>query len=225
MRKRPSNKKRTTANSAFNLENTLVAKTENQKNYIRSIVENDIIFCIGPAGSGKSYVAAGIACEYLHRKEISKIIVTRPLICTGKDIGSLPGELSEKILPYLSPMKNNIEHFLGHRYYGYYFNEKKILFEPLELMRGSTFDDAIMILDEAQNCTLEQIKMFVTRIGQKSKVIINGDIDQTDLKNKSGLDVCINKLMDVEGIAICELTVQDIQRHDIIGKFLQALEK
>jgi phosphate starvation-inducible PhoH-like protein len=206
------------------LQNNLTAKTENQKKYIRAIVENDIIFCIGPSGSGKSFVAAGIACEYLHKKKIDQIIISRPLICTGKDIGSLPGELKEKINPYLSPMQNNLKHFLGNRYYGLYINENKILFETLELMRGATFNNAIMILDEAQNCTLEQIKMFVTRIGENSKVIINGDINQTDLKNKSGLDLCINKVCDVEGVEVTEMSNIDIQRHSIIAKFLQAIE-
>ena len=166
----------------------LEAKTPNQKEQIRSIIENDIVFCSGPSGSGKSFIAAGIAAEHLHRADIEQIIITRPLVCTGKDIGSLPGELGEKIAPYLLPMKENLKFFLGRSYYGHYDNDGQILYKPLEIMRGSTFHNAYMILDEAQNCTVEQIKMFITRMGKNSKVLINGDINQDDLRGRSGLD-------------------------------------
>jgi len=200
------------------------AKTDNQRDYIRSIIENDIIFCSGPAGSGKSFIAAGLAAEHLHHGKIQQVIITRPLVCTGKDIGSLPGEMDEKIAPYLLPMKENLQFFLGRAYYGLYMNEGQIIYRPLEVMRGSTFHDSYMILDEAQNCTEEQIKMFVSRMGQNSKVLINGDVDQNDLRGRSGLSYCMNKLRDIEGIATCKLTYQDIQRNGIIGRFLQALE-
>lgn len=202
----------------------LEAKTPNQKEYIRSIIENDIVFCSGPSGSGKSFIAAGIAAEHLHRADIEQIIITRPLVCTGKDIGSLPGELGEKIAPYLLPMKENLKFFLGRSYYGHYDNDGQILYKPLEIMRGSTFHNAYMILDEAQNCTVEQIKMFITRMGKNSKVLINGDINQDDLRGRSGLDFCMEKLDSVEGIGICRLSYEDIQRNDIIGRVLTALE-
>ena len=205
-------------------ENVLVAKTENQKTYIRSIVENDITFCTGPSGTGKSFIAAGIAAEHLVKDKIETIIVTRPLICTGKDIGSLPGELNEKIKPYLQPMEENLKYFLGRDKFGLYFNTRRIKFEPLETMRGATFHNAYMILDEAQNCTLEQIKMFITRMGENSKVIINGDTKQTDLYNNTGLSYCLNKLSDINGIGICELGYSDIQRNGILGAVLYALE-
>ena len=205
---------------------TVSAKTENQKNYIRGILENDIIFCSGPAGSGKSYIAAGITCEHLYRGNIEKIIITRPLVCTGKDIGSLPGELQEKINPYLVPMRENLKHFLGPWNYNKYYSESRIVFEPLEMMRGRTFHDTYMILDEAQNCTFDQIKMFITRMGQNSKVLINGDIKQTDLtRGRSGLESCIHKLKSIDGVAICELTHADIQRNDLIAKVLRVLEE
>lgn len=200
------------------------AKTYNQKEYIRAIIENDIVFCSGPSGSGKSFVAAGIASEHLHRGEIEQIIITRPLVCTGKDIGSLPGELGEKIAPYLLPMRENLQFFLGRSYYGYYDNEGQIIYRPLEVMRGSTFHNAYMILDEAQNCTVDQIKMFITRMGKNSKVLINGDINQDDLRGRSGLEFCMQKLDSVEGIGICRLSYEDIQRNDIIGRVLNALE-
>ena len=204
--------------------NVLEAKTENQKNYIRSIVENDVVFCTGPSGSGKSFIAAGIAAHKLLKDEIDSIIVTRPLVCTGRDLGSLPGELNEKIKPYLQPMEENLRYFLGRDRFGMYFNQRRIRFEPLETMRGSTFHDSYMILDEAQNCTLEQIKMFVTRMGKHSKALINGDNKQTDIFRDSGLDFCIERLSKVEGVGISKLEYHDIQRNGIIGAVLYALE-
>lgn len=199
-------------------------KTNNQKDYIRSIFENEVIFCSGPSGCGKSYIAAGIAAEHLHRGDIEQIIVSRPIVCTGKEIGALPGDLSEKINPYLMPMQENFKFFLGQAFYGLYSNERKIRYEPIEIMRGATFNNAYMILDEAQNCTFDQIKMFITRMGQNSKVLINGDTRQTDLKGKSGLWSCMNKLKNIEGIAIVNMDNSDIQRHGMIGKILNALE-
>ena len=203
---------------------SVTAKTPNQKDYIRSIVENDITFCCGPAGSGKSFVAAGIAASHLHKGETSRIIVTRPLVCTGKDIGALPGELDEKIAPYLTPMQENLRFFLGQSYYGYYNNEGKLKYEPLEVMRGATFHDSYMILDEAQNCTFEQIKMFITRMGENSKIIINGDINQSDIRGLGGLEYCMDRLEAVDGVGVCELDYDDIQRNGILGRILDALE-
>ena len=200
------------------------AKTPNQKEYIRSIVENDVIFCTGPSGCGKSFISSGIASSHLHRGEIEQVLITRPLVCTGKDLGSLPGDLLEKIAPYLLPMQENFKHFLGRAYYGMYYNEGRIKYQPLEVMRGSTFHNTYMILDEAQNCTWEQIKMFITRMGQGSKVIINGDIRQTDLNRRSGLEEIIDKLQDLEGVGICRLGYSDIQRNGILGQILTRLE-
>lgn len=201
------------------------AKTDNHKQYIKSIIENDITICVGPAGSGKSYIPIGLFAQYLHSGKYNQIIATRPLVCTGKDIGSLPGEMNEKIAPYLKPIEENIKNFLGPIYYGRYFNDGKIRYEPLELMRGATFSNSLMILDEAQNCTLEQIKMFITRMGENSKIVINGDIKQTDIKNLNGLNVILSKLSSIDGIGICKLTYDDIQRNGLIGKVLNALEE
>lgn len=217
-------KSRTNQNTLQNKVKPLEAKTENQKNYIRSIVENDIVFCTGPSGCGKSYCAAGIASYMLHAGDYSNILVTRPLVCTGKDVGSLPGELMEKIGPYMTPMQENLRTFLGQSLYGYYYNERAIRFEALEVMRGATFNNTIMILDEAQNCTKEQIKMFVTRMGEDSKVLINGDIKQTDLREKSGLLDIINRVSGIKGIDVCELSYSDIQRNGLLGDFLNAVE-
>lgn len=205
-------------------KNTLIARTENQKNYIRSIIENEVTFCTGPSGTGKSFIVAGVASEHILKDKIETIVVTRPLVCTGKDIGSLPGELNEKIKPYLQPMEENLKYFLGRDHFGLYYNTRRIRFEPLETMRGFTFHNAYMILDEAQNCTLEQIKMFITRMGENSKVIINGDTKQTDLRDKSGLMYCIDKLKQTHGIGICQLGYSDIQRNGILGAILHALE-
>ncbi len=204
--------------------NVLEAKTENQRNYIRSIIENDVTFCTGPSGTGKSFIAAGIAASKLLKDEVDTIIVTRPLVCTGKDIGSLPGELNDKIKPYLAPMEENLKYFLGRDKFGLYFNTRRIRFEPLETMRGATFHNSYMILDEAQNCTMEQIKMFITRMGEHSKVIINGDTKQTDLYRDSGLYYCLEKLNNLQGVGICSLGYNDIQRNGILGRILNALE-
>jgi phosphate starvation-inducible PhoH-like protein len=203
---------------------TITAKTRNQKLYIRAIIENDVTICIGPAGSGKSYIAAGIAAEHLVKDKIERIVVTRPLVCVGRNIGALPGELEEKIRPYLKPMEENLRHFIGHDGYSHCLQAGTIKYEPLEVMRGATYHHTYMILDEAQNCTMDQIKMFITRMGKNSKVIINGDIRQSDLGPMSGLDVCIKKLVNVDGVGVVELGNEDIQRHGIIGQILTALE-
>jgi phosphate starvation-inducible PhoH-like protein len=198
--------------------------TKNQDDYIKGIKDNDIIFCTGPAGSGKSYIAAGLATEYLLGGKCEQVIISRPLVCTGKEIGSLPGELTDKINPYLGPIQDSLKKLLG-QYYGLYINDKKIRYEPLELMRGYTFDNSIMILDEAQNCTAEQIKMFITRIGKESKVIINGDIKQTDISKRSGLEFIIERASKVLGVSVARLTYDDILRNDIIYRFLRAVEE
>lgn len=201
----------------------LKAKTKNQEDYIVSIITNDIIFCTGPSGSGKSFIAAGIAAEKLLSGETDQLIITRPLVSSGKDIGALPGEVSDKVKPYLAPMEENLKYFMkGH--YTQFLNDGKIRYEPLELMRGATFHDSYMILDEAQNCDSDQIKMFITRMGENSKVLINGDTKQTDLHGSSGLSFCMNKLKNIRGVAINRLLYEDIQRNGILGRVLSALE-
>jgi phosphate starvation-inducible PhoH-like protein len=221
MREKPS---RRHSRKQYNNLIPLEAKTPNQKEYIKNIVENDVIFCSGPSGSGKSFVASGIAAHHLHAGDIEKIIITRPLVCSGKDVGSLPGELFEKIAPYQGPMQENLKYFLTQTFYGLYMNRGQICYAPLETMRGATFNNSYMLLDEAQNCTFEQIKMFITRMGQNSKVLINGDVDQTDLKYNSGLQECMHRLSAVNNVGICKLTYDDIQRHGLLGDILRALE-
>lgn len=224
MKKKQNRKSSRKQESAPQKVKIVQGKTKNQDSYIKSIIDNEIIFCTGPSGCGKSYVASGMASQKLFYGDIETIVVTRPLVCTGKQLGALPGELSEKIAPYLMPMEENLKHFFGPAYYGQYFNNKQIKYLPLEVMRGSTFNDSYMILDEAQNCSFEQIKMFITRMGNNSKVLINGDIKQTDIKSQSGLAKCIEMLYNVEGVGICELDKSDIQRNGILGRVLNALE-
>ena len=199
------------------------AKTPNQKEYIIKINNNDIVFCTGPSGSGKTFIAAGIAADKLFRGEIDKIIVTRPMISSGSDMGALPGDVDEKLGPYIDPMQEKLKFFLRN-YYGKFINDGCIQYRPLELMRGATFDNSYMILDEAQNCTSQQIKMFITRMGEDSKVLINGDTNQTDLDGHSGLAFCVNKLRFVHGVGSIQLNNSDIQRNGIIGRVLNALE-
>jgi phosphate starvation-inducible PhoH-like protein len=198
--------------------------TDNQDKYIKSIEDKSIIFCTGPAGSGKSFIAAGLSAQYLLDGEYEQLIVSRPLVCTGKEVGSLPGELADKIKPYFGPIQDSLKKFLG-PYYGLCVNDHRIRFEPLEFMKGYTFNNTIMVLDEAQNCTTEQIKMFVTRIGSNSKVIINGDVRQTDIPKRSGLEYIIEKIKNISEISVIRLTYDDIQRHDLVSKFLRAVDE
>ena len=198
--------------------------TKNHEDYIRSIVENDVTICMGPSGTGKSYICAGLAAQWLHAGRYDQVIVTRPLVNAGQNIGALPGEMKDKIAPYLMPMQENFAFFLGQAFFGHYFNNKQIRFEPLETMRGATFNNSILILDESQNCTPEQIKLFITRIGKGSKVIINGDAKQTDIFKKSGLLDVSRKLRDIDGIGVVQMDRSDIQRNGIIGRILAALE-
>ena len=220
MTRRRSKKKQNKSYSFVTLE----PKSYNQNLYVNSIEKNDITFCTGPSGTGKSFICAGVSAQKLVEQEARQIIITRPLVATGKEIGSLPGDVSEKILPYLKPMEENLKFFLKD-YYSDSLNYGRIRYEPLELMRGATFHDSIMILDEAQNCTSEQIKMFITRMGENSKVIINGDVMQTDLNKKSGLNYCIDRLKNIDGVGIIKFNYEDIQRNGIIGNVLEALER
>lgn len=201
----------------------LEAKTEHQKDYIRSIVDNDITFCSGPAGCGKSFISAGIASQHLRSGKTENILVTRPLVSAGGNLGALPGNVKEKVDPYLSPMKEHLRYFLTQKMYGNYANNFAIRFEPLETMRGANCHNTYMILDEAQNCTLKQIKMFLTRMGHNSKVIINGDLKQTDLHN-SGLAEAIDRLRSLQGVGIVNMDYSDIQRHPLLAAVLKALD-
>jgi|TARA_R110000751_G_scaffold42975_1_gene99410 phosphate starvation-inducible PhoH-like protein len=203
----------------------LTAKTKNQEYYIELMSLCDVTFCTGPAGTGKTAVAVGVACDYLLDKRVEKIVITRPVIEAGRGLGFLPGTLDEKIHPYLIPVLEEMKYRLGSDRVRSYRNEGLIEICPLEYMRGRNFHNSFMILDEAQNATFEQLKMFVTRIGWNSKAVINGDLDQTDLLDNSsgGLEEFVNRLDNVKGVGIAELTNEDIIRNKIISKIIDAL--
>tara|TARA_R110000824_G_scaffold9932_12_gene44150 strand:+ start:2343 stop:3014 length:672 start_codon:yes stop_codon:yes gene_type:complete len=202
----------------------LKPKTENQAEYIRSMVESSVTFCAGPAGSGKTAVAVGLACEYILQNKVEKIVITRPVVESGRGLGFLPGSLTEKIQPYLVPIVEEMKLYLGRETYNSMRSVNAIEICPLEYMRGRNFHNAFMILDEAQNATFEQIKMFLTRIGLGSKAVINGDLDQTDLRGEAGgLSECMSKLSGLHGLAICELDHSDIVRNGIISSILERL--
>lgn len=204
----------------------LIPKTKNQADYMRCVIENDVTLCTGPAGSGKSCIATGLACDFLIRGDVEKIIITRPVIESGKGLGYLPGTMLEKMNPYMIPIIEEMKQYLGDATVGACRAQNVIEICPLEYMRGRNFHNTFMILDEAQNCTFEQIKMFITRVGVGSKVIINGDTDQSDLPEytKGGLSRFMNCLKNVDGLAICELDSTDIVRNGIIPRILEKLK-
>lgn len=200
-------------------------KTDNQADYIRAMADSDVTLCVGPAGTGKTAVAVGLACEYILDKKVKKIVITRPVVEAGKGLGFLPGTFAEKIHPYLVPVLEEMNLYLLPDKVNSLRSMNLIEICPLEYMRGRNFHNSFMILDEAQNCTREQIKMFMTRIGWDSKAVINGDIDQSDLPMslRGGLAECLDKLEDVEGVGICQLTSDDIIRNDVIARILSKL--
>ena len=202
----------------------LKAKTDNQQGYIDEMVDADVTFCSGPAGSGKTSVAVGLACEYLMEERVKKIIITRPVVESGRGLGHLPGTLVEKINPYLVPIIEEMNMYLTPSRVENMRENGTIELCPLEYMRGRNFHECFMILDEAQNATFEQIKMFITRIGRNSKAVINGDLRQSDLGNTSGgLEKCMDTLELVEGVAVCELDYSDIIRSDVVARILKTL--
>jgi phosphate starvation-inducible PhoH-like protein len=204
----------------------LKAKTENQAKYISAIEDSDVTFCSGPAGSGKTSVSVGFACEYLLQEKVKKIIITRPTVESGRGLGYLPGTLVEKINPYLIPIIEEMSIYLTASSVENYRQEGIIEICPLEYMRGRNFHECFIILDEAQNATFEQVKMFITRLGRKSKAVINGDLKQSDLgPDSGGLLTCMNKLRGVEGVSVCELTYCDIIRSDVVARILEKLNE
>jgi phosphate starvation-inducible PhoH-like protein len=204
----------------------LKPKSINQENYIISMVENDVTICTGPAGSGKSSVAVGLACSWLLENKIEKIIITRPTVENGRGLGFLPGNKDEKIHPYLVPVLEEMEQYLGKQLLEKYRAVGIIEMCPLEYMRGRNFHHSFMILDEAQNATYEQIKMFLTRIGMYSTAVINGDADQSDLpiSMRGGLENVQKRLFGLQGVGTCELDASDIVRNPIIGRILERLK-
>ncbi len=202
-------------------------KTLGQKKYIEAIKENTIVFGIGPAGTGKTYLAVAMAVTALRNKEVDRIILTRPAIEAGEKLGFLPGDLQSKVDPYLRPLYDGMYEMMGAE--GFLRNQERGMIEvaPLAYMRGRTLDNAFIILDEAQNTTPEQMKMFLTRIGFGSKAIVTGDVTQVDLPDgkKSGLSEAQRILKGIEDIAFCILTEKDVVRHPLVQKIIKAYEK
>lgn len=203
------------------------ARTQNQKLMVSLAEKNDIIFAIGPAGTGKTYTAVALAVRALKNKQVKKIILTRPAVEAGESLGFLPGDLKEKIDPYLRPLYDALDDMIPADKLGYYMQTRVIEIAPLAYMRGRTLDHAYIILDEAQNTTDLQIKMFLTRIGANAKAIITGDMSQIDLpKNqRSGLEKATKILKNIDGIAHIELDEEDVVRHRLVKAIIKAYDK
>lgn len=203
------------------------AKTIGQKRYIDNINNNDIVFGIGPAGTGKTYLAMAAAVRAFKSKEVNRIILTRPAVEAGENLGFLPGDLQNKVDPYLRPLYDALFEILGHDTYNNLLEKGLIEVAPLAYMRGRTLDSAFVILDEAQNTTNEQMKMFLTRLGYGSKAIITGDVTQIDLPRgkQSGLKTVLRILAGVKGIGITYLNKNDIVRHPLVQRIIDAYEK
>lgn len=202
-------------------------KTLGQKEYLAAIRAYPITFCVGPAGTGKTYLAVSMAVRAFKNKEVSRIVLTRPAVEAGERLGFLPGDLQEKIYPYLRPLYDSLFDLLGTDACQHMVEKQQIEVAPLAYMRGRTLDDSFIILDEAQNTTSEQMKMFLTRIGSGSHVVVTGDITQVDLpyNTKSGMQDALHVLEGVEGIAHVYLTEKDVVRHPLVQRIIRAYEK
>lgn len=203
------------------------AKTVGQKMYINAIKKNTVVFGIGPAGTGKTFLAVAMAVKALREKQVSRIILTRPAIEAGEKLGFLPGDLQSKIDPYLRPLYDALYEMMGAENYQRQVEKGVIEIAPLAYMRGRTLDDSFIILDEAQNCTPEQMKMFLTRLGNGSKAVVTGDLTQTDLPSsqKSGLATAVKILADIDDIAIHAFSQKDVVRHKLVMQIINAYEK
>jgi phosphate starvation-inducible PhoH-like protein len=205
---------------------TVRAKTMGQKQYLQAIDDHTITFGIGPAGTGKTYLAVAKAVAALYRKQVSRIILTRPAVEAGERLGYLPGTLSEKIDPYLRPLFDALQEMLEPDATAKLMESGVIEVAPLAYMRGRTLNDSFIILDEAQNTTAEQMKMFLTRLGFGSKMVVTGDITQVDLPTgKSGLDVATAILADVNDLHIARLSSKDVVRHELVTRIVDAYER
>lgn len=203
------------------------SRTIGQKRYIKAIRENTVVFGIGPAGTGKTYLAMAMAVVALKNKEVERIILTRPAVEAGESLGFLPGDLQNKVDPYLRPLYDALYEFLGAETFARLTERGVIEVAPLAYMRGRTLTDAFIVLDEAQNCTQEQMKMFLTRFGENAKVVVTGDITQIDLpkEKKSGLKHSVEILEGVDNISVQYLTHKDVVRHELVQSIIRAYER
>ena len=205
----------------------IIPRSDNQQRLVDAFREHDMVFAIGPAGSGKTYTAIALAVRALKNKEIKKIILSRPAVEAGEKLGFLPGDMKEKIDPYLQPLYDALQDMIPAAKLQEYMDQNVIQIAPLAFMRGRTLNDAVVILDEAQNTTSAQIKMFLTRMGMNTKMIVTGDMTQIDLPSSqvSGLVQAMKILKGVKGIAFIELNQKDIVRHKLVTKIVEAYDK
>lgn len=203
------------------------SKTLGQRAYVEAVRKHELTLAVGPAGTGKTYLAMAMAVVALKAKEVERIVLTRPAVEAGEKLGFLPGDMTQKVDPYLRPLYDALHELMGADSYQRLAERGTVEVAPLAFMRGRTLSDAFIILDEAQNATSEQMKMFLTRLGANSRCILTGDVSQTDLPRdkKSGLVEAVNVLRNVEGVAIVELTARDVVRHELVQRIVQAYEK
>tara|TARA_B100001989_G_scaffold54074_1_gene35448 strand:- start:3342 stop:4346 length:1005 start_codon:yes stop_codon:yes gene_type:complete len=206
---------------------SVISRSKRQSEYIESLRNNDIIFALGPAGTGKSFLAVSVAITMLMEKKIGKVILSRPAVEAGEKLGFLPGDMKEKVDPYLRPLYDALYDLFGYEIINKKIENGEIEIAPLAFMRGRTLKNSFAILDEAQNATSTQIKMFLTRIGENSRLVVNGDPSQIDLINKSnsGLKKSVKILKDIKGIQIIEFDHTDVVRHPLVSKIIQAYNK
>ncbi len=210
-----------------NSGNIIRARTPNQKRLVELYEKHDLLFAVGPAGSGKTYTAIALAVKSLKEKRVKRIILTRPAVEAGEKLGFLPGDMKEKLDPYLQPLYDALNDMIPAAKLQKYIEEGTVQIAPLAYMRGRTLDSAFVILDEAQNTTFSQIKMFLTRMGRSAQFVVTGDVTQIDLPNKrdSGLTTAIESLRGVQGIGIVEFDKRDIVRHPLVKQIVAAFEK
>ena len=203
------------------------AKSAGQQNYLETMRRHVVTFGIGAAGTGKTFLAVTMAAYYLRVKEVRKIILTRPAVEAGERLGFLPGDMQEKVDPYLRPLYDALKEVWGFDLYQKFFNRGVIEIAPLAYMRGRTLSDAFIILDEAQNTTSKQMKMFLTRLGFGSRMVITGDLSQIDLPRgvTSGLAEAVELLQNVKGVGIAELSTTDVVRHEVVSRIVEAYDK
>ena len=211
----------------YGKKGAIVPKTKGQEAYVKTVRKNDVVFSIGPAGTGKTFLSVALAVAALENHEVDRIILCRPAVEAGESLGFLPGDLKEKVDPYLAPLYDSLRRMLPENKLTKLFEQKTIEVIPLAYMRGRTLDSAYMILDEAQNATVMQMKMFLTRLGIGSRAIVTGDITQIDLQRRtdSGLVQVSNILNNVEGIGFVILDCNDVVRHSLVMKIIQAYDE
>ena len=202
-------------------------KTIGQKRYVQALKEHELVFGVGPAGTGKTYLAVAMAVLAFKNKEVERIILTRPAVEAGEKLGFLPGDLQNKVDPYLRPLYDALQEFFGMDTFKQHMERGTIEVAPLAYMRGRTLNNAYIILDEAQNCSIEQMKMFLTRFGEGSRIVVTGDVTQIDLPKErtSGLVHATRVLDGVDGISIVQLTHKDVVRHELVQRIIQAYER